>query len=1032
MPSITRKTPREKDISTVPSFVCAALCSFALFLYIPSISYLSNVNFYSFHLTQLLLGLLIPFLLLTVLLGVVLALLSGFLHAKASRLCFESPKRGALISVFHVVLVLFVFCIWLEGNPLSSDLPALTGASDIFDSVPRMVWDSLVWLLVLALGVIFWRRLAGNYAFLLLGACLLLGLGLADAAINQEVKTRAIDTTASEVLDRVAFSSEDNVLVLVLDATSTAVVQDYLAENPEAEDTFNGFTLFQNNMETASSTQWALPSMIKGDIYTGGSVIGYQSAVFDVPEAATQIFSERGYDVYASSTLPLYNCYMLSEASERSATRSSITVDEGLYHQFWVRFAPYALKNEVSSRATISGVVETTEHLTGGNLQALQGVPQANEDETAYLVLMEAARAQSSSQPTFHFHHVNGAHMPYTIDSEGNPLPTEEQGTLHGLHEQSTWTLDYVQALMQTLKDSGLYDTTTIVLLGDHGDRLWDASRENQGYARHASLLVKPAGSTGDFTVSDAPTSNLYLRDFLTGLHLEGESLDSLTENLPGQRSRLMDGKVMEVYEGADVTKLMLVEEVQVVQEYDATLLRMDTQYQLSTLMENANVAYPLSFENANLTNGWGLRTLGEEMSVSFQVDAEPGQVLDLALRISTSALTGGYPEFEPYELTVRDELSGHSASFTIEESRPEISLAGVTVSESASIQLHFSLAQPPDLTTMQVVLIEILPRLSGKSGATPLSVDTRYSLATNKKKDGATTVATPLDYSGADISNGWGLKALGEEMRLAFSVEEAPGQKLNTTLVLSTSALTGEYPAFDPYTLTVRDEVSGHAVGFTVDESRKTVKLDNVTVDQDASIRLALSFSGYPDPAIMKLTVVEIETESYLDQNAGATILKLGTQYSLSTFEEEKVTAYPFTYENADFSNGWGLKALGEEMVCAFLMDDPVGLKTDVTMLLSTSDLAGGYPEFEPYTLTVRDKTTGREQAFTIEESLQEITVQDVRLSGAFTIQLAFAISQYPDPETMQVMLVELTVQEAAYRASASHNLTNVNGSLP
>lgn len=691
-----------------PSLLCGILCALTLCGYIPAISYLSNANFYSFTLSQLLLGMLPAFLAMTALLSALLFVLVCLFQAKCPRLACETPGGKWRLTIVHVALALLVFAIWLEGSPLSFGLPQLTGDTGLFSTTSRAVWDSLVWVAVLVTAALFWRVLGQNLAYVLVGVCLLMALGLGDAAKNSEPRAQ-VSTTANEVLDRVSLHAEDNVLVLVLDAMSTAVIQDYLTENPDFGDALDGFTLFQNNLESASSTQWALPSMLKGDIYNGGPVLDYQSDLYDAPESVAQTFYMAGYDVYASSTLPRFNRYLLSGATQANESRKAVSLPRSMYGQFWVRFVPYALKNTVSSRADISGTVNDTVNLPGGNLEVLEGYESAHTDEITYQVLSMAAKRGDSAAPTFQFHHVNGSHKPYTIGLDGHPLPEAEQGTLYGLREQSAWTLRNVEKLLLALKADGRYDGATIVLLGDHGDRLDDSFRDNMAYARRAALLVKPVGSHGPLAFSTAPTSNSYLPQLLTAVHLEGMDLHAATAGLPEQRQVLMDGTRIHVYEGTDVTALTHVESIEVVQEYDATVLSRGKQYVLSTQDVSAEMAYPLHFENGNISNGWGLRILGEEMRACFLVDARPGQPVNAHIVLATSALVGGYADFAPYDLTVRDETGSREWVFPVDDNRTSIKLNDVVVSEDATVRLAFSLSRHPDPDTMQVSLSSIL-----------------------------------------------------------------------------------------------------------------------------------------------------------------------------------------------------------------------------------------------------------------------------------------------------------------------------------
>lgn len=164
-----KKAAKQRNLSALPSVACAILVAFALCLYIPMVSYLSNANFYSFTLPQLLLGMLGPFAAIAAVGAELLILISFVLRAKAPKRVYQDAKDKGVVSIFHVLLVVLVFCIWLEGSPLSRGLPQLTGETNIFDSTARSVWDTVIWYALLVAGIATWRILAKHYRYVLIG-----------------------------------------------------------------------------------------------------------------------------------------------------------------------------------------------------------------------------------------------------------------------------------------------------------------------------------------------------------------------------------------------------------------------------------------------------------------------------------------------------------------------------------------------------------------------------------------------------------------------------------------------------------------------------------------------------------------------------------------------------------------------------------------------------------------------------------------------------------------------------------------------
>lgn len=671
--------------SVVPSVLIALLGAFTLCGYVPIVSYLGNASEFYFSLESLLWEMALPFALIFV------VLLALFLLVNKIFPTYETEKMRGSISWLHIVVLAAIVCLWLEGFLLNQNLAQITGEQDLFTSVPRLAIDSVIWGVVLILALRFWRKIAKHATALFVCVTLILCLGIGDAALASEPKGD-LELTSSDVLDRVAFNSEDNVLVMVLDATSTALILDKIDEQPSIKDDLQGFVFFKNNLQTASSTQWSLPSILRGDLYEGGPILEYQEDYLAKEDSLPQRFGDQGYDVYISSTLPLFNAIQSEDAAEVEANKS-VTLTETLYGQLFFRFAPYAMKNSIANEVGVALSSQGQGALDDGNLATLDEDDYSYYDKVTYGALENAIGKTNSAKPTLQFHHVSGSHMPYLMDEDGNALPDSERQSIEGLHQQTTWTIDSVISLLDDMKEQGIYDSTTIVLMADHGDRNWQKNRTNEKYYAYASLLVKPANRLDDFTVSEAPTSNMYLPELLEAIHLEGKDIEEVTADLPAERSMFnTSDSIMEVYEGSDVTKMTLVDSYLVDQTYSATTLERDTVYAFTLINENTDlpIAYPQSQENANFTNGWGLKLLGSKSNVTL-VTADDADC-EVSLKLETAAKGGGSAvSFQPYTLTIRDLSSSQTYSFEIDQSVSEIAVGTFSCANN-QLALEFSI----------------------------------------------------------------------------------------------------------------------------------------------------------------------------------------------------------------------------------------------------------------------------------------------------------------------------------------------------
>ena len=139
----------------------------------------------------------------------------------------------------------------------------------------------------------------------------------------------------------------------------------------------------------------------------------------------------------------------------------------------------------------------------------------------------------TTDQKVFKFIHIEGAHVPFNYDEDMNPIAD-------GTYEQKQRaTLTILKQYIQKLKDSGMYDNSTIMIMGDHGYSLTGLEgRQN------ALLMVKSENEHHELQWSDLPISYDDLQgsyqNLLNGLDSE-QAFDGLTEDNQARRYLLFN-----------------------------------------------------------------------------------------------------------------------------------------------------------------------------------------------------------------------------------------------------------------------------------------------------------------------------------------------------------------------------------------------------------------------------------------------------------------------------------------------------------
>lgn len=680
------------------SFVLAALCAFVFCIYIPEVSYFGNVNEFVFDGKALLQAAIGPFSIVLAGIFVLLALGKRILPVENVQL-YKWPVPVGPLDIFVWALILG---IWFEGALLSKNLPSLTGEAGLFDSTPRLVADSLVWLIVLVGSLYFWRRLASSGIFILVALILLLAAGTGDAWMSKGVKF-PVNAERSVVLDKVAFHPEKNTLIILADAFPADIARDILEKEPELKKDFTGFIHFPNNLATGGRTNIAIPSIMQGKVYEGEDYVHYMQQMFRSADTLPRLFHSRGYNIYISSLIPAIN--LIWNADLPSFPTESIVkanLDWSLYIQLSFRFTPYALKK--FGESIIMGRGDRDKPACIGIIT----------DQAAYNSFLVPRLTQKSSRPTFHFHHFWEPHPSYTRDGKGNPLPATEESSLFGLYNQCEWSLRLFAKFINNLKKQNLYNGATIVLMSDHGD-YQNRKLGNMTSFDSSLLMLKPPENTGELRYSEAPFSNAYLLKALRILEDNPSRFADFVQNLPPERKLFEQPDQLYLVEGVELdTAKKVVLDFKNKQE--PTVLVYDQTYLLNRFYHGKQPV-ALSVRQKNMEEAvyiaQGKDSPGE---IAYRVAAADNSIdieASLFFNVGKSAQKTPIP-YEIADLVAKKVV--YNGIYKGESQSPSVNifLKDVRVDENGEIVISLKLDTPKDTAIVNLMWLKIKRKNTG------------------------------------------------------------------------------------------------------------------------------------------------------------------------------------------------------------------------------------------------------------------------------------------------------------------------------
>ena len=415
----------------------------------------------------------------------VLALLSFIVLYVIGKL-FHGKGRD----LYAVILFAVTLCLYIQGNYANMDYGTLDGTAIDWNAYTGYaVVDTLGWILLIAIIVLLWKKKtdflhkAQKILSLFIIAIQLLTLGYLTLSTNVFADKSNYFLSTEGMYE---ISENENIIIFILDAFDDAYFQKIYADDSETYDKiFEDFTYFDNTTVAAARTKAALPTIITGEAYPGDiSYIEYIENAFDRDGLYTQLQQQNYHTgIYTDSVYIPDNAGTLVDNQEDSGYKvSSYSGLAGKYLEFTLfKYMPHVLKQFF--------------WMYTGEFEQYKIGSYITDDASFYkdmqLSLMEDGNA-------FRLYHLHGAHSPYTLDENAQ---SHNETTLT---QQCKGALHIVSDYIEQMKDLGVYDNATIVIMADHGEANDDYGTINDA---HGILFFKSKSQQSDFSFSSAPVS---------------------------------------------------------------------------------------------------------------------------------------------------------------------------------------------------------------------------------------------------------------------------------------------------------------------------------------------------------------------------------------------------------------------------------------------------------------------------------------------------------------------------------------------
>jgi len=415
---------------------------------------------------------------------------------------------GRVFEILLTVGLAILLAGYIQGNYLNQGLGQLTGDAVIWgDLKPQIAASVICWVGCLVLAVFLWHKAKKAWRGILtivpFLVILLQGVAFV-SVINESANSskwgpgyfwQAVDETLT--IDRInEVASDKNAIIIVLDRLDQEFIEEIAEEDPRFFDPLDGFTEFDDFITYYGSTFPSIAGYLTGHLYLYDEP---RADYYDYAWANAEFFltlKERGIDtrIYLDKGAAFDTVYQLggiaSNTFEGQLGINKRIAMVKLLKLSGYRYAPIFLKHFfwLSPYEFYDSMVLTD-----------KTAPYMVNDFGYYESLTTNGLSVSDiDQKSFIYIHLQGPHPPLNMDEN---IQRVAESTLTG---QTKGSFKIVYEYLRQLKELGLYEDSTIVIMGDHGNFIGD----DLPRPARTGLMVKPAGSAGTpIEASHAPVS---------------------------------------------------------------------------------------------------------------------------------------------------------------------------------------------------------------------------------------------------------------------------------------------------------------------------------------------------------------------------------------------------------------------------------------------------------------------------------------------------------------------------------------------
>ena len=405
-------------------------------------------------------------------------------------IAFDGKIFKALCTALFAILVAsYIQYLFMNKELMDAD-GGLKTADEVgaFATITLVVWIVLI-IAICVISIILRKNWSKMITYVSLALIAMQLMAIVSLIVSNNGRNKDFNWLSGE--EQFNIASNENIIVLIPDSFCRGVLKEVLEEYPDAMDSFNDFTYYDNVDSIYNRTYMSMIHMFTGEKFDE-TVDRYEwtknSFAADKPKKFFSILKDKGYKTNLYTKDILYEEFVQDYFDNVEEVKIHVIhgyLFKTLLKMSTYRYVPYVFKEPFN--VSMLGIEAIYKY---------EGVAPCWKNSDVYKELNERGISVDESVGKGLFiNHFSGTHIPLANDENANETGENEVPKV----ETYRGAIKVLETYIQKLKEIGKYDDSTIIIFGDHGlgdtDSVLLIKHKNE---KHDSMIVDSSETTFD------------------------------------------------------------------------------------------------------------------------------------------------------------------------------------------------------------------------------------------------------------------------------------------------------------------------------------------------------------------------------------------------------------------------------------------------------------------------------------------------------------------------------------------------------